>query len=306
MKAFKIKNIFFAFAILLGVASCTDIVDVELNPENIDLIAVEAYLNTEEHNNVLVKLERSLPVNEANSNPVINNAIVEISDDQSTPNTVLLEEYDNSGFYILPENSSYEAQTGRTYTITITLPDGTVIEGSDYLQRVEKLDTVRVNLSARGDYEYLAIFINSQETPGEGHYYKWDIYVNDELLYDSEELTFASDELVDGNYIYDFEIYTDWWDEEEDKVMDIGDTIRVEQLSISKSIYDFYLGMVNQAWAGGPFSVPPANVPSNLASSDNKKVLGMFSARDISVGNIVVIDSTNFEPLTSSIDIIGN
>lgn len=303
MKAFKnTYNILLVLLTLLTVNACTDIVDVELNPENLDLIAVEAYLNTYEQNNVYVKLERSLPVNEADANPAINDALVEIFDDEQFPNKVTLEEYENTGIYILPWQQTYPAIAGRTYNLKITLTDGTIIEASDYLQKVEQLDTVRVNLSARGDYEYLAIFINSQETPGEGHYYKWDIYINNQLLYESDEITFASDELVDGNYIYDFEIYTDWWDEEEDKVMDLGDTIRVEQLSISRPIYDFYLGMVNQAWAGGPFSVPPANVPSNLISNDEKKVLGMFSARDISIGNIVVIDSTNFEPLTSSIE----
>lgn len=303
MKTINTKTIIFALLAMFTITSCTDIVDVELNPENLDLIAVEAYINTHDENNVLVKLEKSLPVNEASSNPVISNALVELSDDQPSPNTIVLEEYQNTGIYILPENTNYSAIPGRTYFLKISLPDGTIIEGSDYLQKVEQLDTVRVNLSARGDYEYLAIFINSQETPGEGHYYKWDIYINDLLLYESDELTFASDELVDGNYIYDFEIYTDWWDEEEDKVLNIGDTIRVEQLSISKPIYDFYLGMVNQAWAGGPFSVPPANVPGNLSSNDDKKILGMFSARDISIGNIVIIDSTNFEPLTSSIEL---
>ena len=93
----------------------------------------------------------------------------------------------------------------------------------------EKLDDTQINLSARGDYEYLAVFINSQETPGEGNYYKWDIYINNELLYESEYLAFASDELVDGNYIYDFEILTDLEDNEEDKVFHMGDTVRVEQ-----------------------------------------------------------------------------
>lgn len=301
------KKIYLYRAILLSLltalimVSCEDIVEVDLNDKDIDLFAVEAYLNTKPADNVYVKIEKTLQVDQAETNPAVSNAIVEISDDEAVPNTVILEEKGNTGVYKLPENTTYEAVPGRTYHLTITTTEGTVITASEYLQHVEKLDSTQINLSARGDYEYLAVFINSQETPGEGNYYKWDIYINNELLYKSEYLAFASDELVDGNYIYDFEILTDFEDNEEDKIFHTGDTVRVEQLSISKATYDFYVGLMNQAFSGSPFSVPPANVPSNLISSDGKRVLGLFSTRDISVGESIVIDESNYKPLISSI-----
>jgi hypothetical protein len=47
--------------------------------------------------------------------------------------------------------------------------------------------------------------------------------------------------------------------------------------------------------------VPPANVPGNLISNNGKRILGLFSARDVSVGNTVIIDDSNFTPLVSSI-----
>ena len=97
----------------------------------------------------------------------------------------------------------------------------------------------------------------------------------------------------------------DFLSEEDEKEFHMGDTVYVEQLSISKSAYYFYYGMVNQAFSGGPFSVPPANLPGNLTSSDGKKVLGLFSARDISLGNTVVIDSTNYTPIVSSLQFLN-
>jgi len=306
-KSFILPLVILAFVVVFS--SCEDVVQVDIENEDLDLITVEAYLNTTDHNNVFVKLEKSLPVDNATENPPINGATVELSDNKTTPNTVILEEIGNSGIYLLPENSSYSTQPGYTYHLMITTPDGTVITGKDYLQEVEQLDTVKVNLSAMGDYEYLAVFVSSQETPGLGHYYKWDVYINNKLLYESENLAFASDELVDGNYIYDFEIFTDWYEEEEanedgeiesDKVMFIGDTIHVVQSSISRPVYNFYLGMQNQAFSGSPFSVPPANLPGNLIANNGKKVLGLFSARDISIGNTVIIDSTNFVPLENT------
>lgn len=302
-------NKLFTFLLISAIilSSCEDVVDVEINTEDIDLISVEAYINTKPTNNIYVKLEKTLPVNKTQQNPSINNAIVEISDDAPNSNTVVLEEINNSGVYVKPSGSDFRVIHGSTYKLTITTPDGVVITGEEYLQRVENLDTVKMHLSSRGNFEFMAVFINSQETPGPGHYYKWDIYKNGGLLYNSENLTFASDELVDGNYIYDFEIFTDFTgpdEEEEDKAFQIGDTVVVEQLSISKQAYDFYLGMVNQAFAGSPFSVPPANLPTNLTASDGKRVLGLFSARDISVGNTIVLDSSNYTPIVSSLNFL--
>ncbi|WP_372651859.1 DUF4249 domain-containing protein [Draconibacterium sp.] len=296
-----IKGIIILLFAIVAFTACEDVVEVELNDEDIDLIAVEAYINTKAENNVYVKLERTLAVNQTAQNPVISNAIVQLSDNADSPNTVTLEEQGTTGIYMLPAGTNYPGVTGRIYTLTITTPDGTVITGDEYLQEVETLDTVKVNLSDRGNYEYLGIYINSQETPGLGHYYKWDIYLNGELLNDGEDLAFASDELVDGNYIYDMLVLLDWEDEEEDKILHLGDTVVVEQLSISEAAYEFYWGLSDQAWAGGPFSVPPANVPSNLTSSNGKRILGLFSARDISVGNTVIIDDSNFTPLVSSV-----
>lgn len=289
--------------------ACEDVIQIDLDDENLDLINVEAYITTRHSNNIIVNIEKSLQVDNEAQNPPINNAIVEITDKQTLPNTVTLKELGNSGTYMLPANYNYPAIPGRTYSITITTSDGVVITGQDYLQEVEPLDNVKVNLSARGDYEYLGVFISTQETPGPGHFYKWDIYINNHLLYDSDNLAFANDDLVDGNYIYDVEIFTDWYEDEHidegeniesDRIIFIGDTVQVVQASISNKMYDFYVGMQNQAFAGGPFSVPPANINSNLSANNDKKVLGFFSARDVSLGNSVIVDEGNFTPISSN------
>lgn len=298
---FKIKILITLSIIALLFSSCEDVVTVDLDESDVDLVSVEAYINTKADDNVYVKLQRSLPVDDSEANPPIHDAVVQITDDMNIPNTVILTEYQNTGIYILPPNVKYPGATGRTYSLNITLSDGVVITASEYLNHVEPLDSVKVNLSARGDYEFLAVFINSQETPGLGDFYKWDIYINGNLLYESENIVIANDELVDGNYISDFEIFTDYAMDDGDKIIFEGDTVTVEQLSISEAAYDFYYGMMNQAFAGSPFSVPPANVPSNLTSSDGKRVLGIFSARDISKGNPVIVSDDNFQPLASRI-----
>ncbi len=295
----KILDAISIFALLFS--SCQDVVQVNLDDSDLDLVTVDAYLNTKAENNIFVKLERSLPVDQSQENPAIHNALVQISDDEDEPNSVVLEEYKSTGIYILPKATRYPAETGKTYTLLITLPDGTQISGNDFLRRVEPLDSVKVNLSARGDYEFLAVFIDAPNYPSPVQYYKWDIYINGNMLYESQNMVIANDDLVDGNYIYNFEIFTDFARDDDERILFKGDTIIVEQLSISKAAYDFYTGMINQAFTGGPYSVPPANVPGNLTSSDGKRVLGIFSARDISVGNKVIIGDENFEPLSSTL-----
>ena len=298
-KIFQLKIFIFSALLAIMVSACEDIVQVGIDDSDIDLVSVEAYINTKPRNNIYVKLEHTLPVDKTETNPPVHNAIVTISDDAEFPNTVTLEEYNTTGTYILPQKTQYIAKTGRNYHLHITLPDGVEISGNDYLQAVEPLDSVKVNLSARGNYEYLAVFINTQETSGPENYYKWDIFINGAMLYESQNLMIASDELVEGNYIYDFEIFTDFALDDEDKILFKGDTVTVEQSSISKAAFDFYTGMLNQAFSGSPFSVPPANLPGNLHSNDGKKVLGIFSARDVSLGNAVVIDENNYQPLAS-------
>ncbi|MCY1722918.1 DUF4249 domain-containing protein [Prolixibacteraceae bacterium Z1-6] len=294
-----IKIFIFTFLPASILMSCKDVVEVDINSADIDLIAVEAYVNTKPENNIFVKLEKSLPVNKAEQNPALNNAIVEISDNEPTPNTITLEEIGQTGIYIIAENESYLALPERTYTLTITTADGVVISAKDYIHPVAKLDTIKVKLSPRGNYEYLAIYISSQETPGKGNYYKWFIYINNRLHTKNDELTFASDELVDGNYIHDYEIFIDWGDY---NYLFPGHKVRVEQHSISESTYNFYQGMINQAYSGSPFSVPPANLQNNLSANNGKRVLGFFSASDVSVGNEVIIDESNFTPPDTNIN----
>lgn len=287
-------------AVLLFSLACEDVVNVNLTPQNLNLIAVEAYINTQPSNNILVKLERTVPVNSQGNNPPINNALVQISDNQESPAKVTLYERGNSGLYTLPPNVSYQAVPGRTYSLWILLDDGTEITGSEYLTPCPKLDTVKVNLSPRGDYKYPGVFISTQDPPLLGNCYKWDIYINGQLLFGGQDLAIAEDELFNGNYISDLLIFMDWDDTDDKQIIEVGDTIMVEQLSISKAAYDFYYSMRDQAWTGSPFSVPPANIASNLRTNNGKRVLGLFSARDQSRSAPIPVTEDNMVPLQNA------
>ncbi len=157
---------------------------------------------------------------------------------------------------------------------------------------IKPLISNQVRPSLRGDNRFLGIFTYGNEPQGLGNFYKWDIYINDTLLSQSDFLIFASDELVDGNYIYSFEIFTDFHQpsKPEDRRLKLGDTVLVKQTSISAFAYNFYFQLFNQAQTGSLFSVPPANIQGNFTASDGNPVLGLFTAHDVSNSNVVVID----------------
>ncbi len=273
-------------------SACEDVIEVKLNEEDIDLYAVEAKITTQDK--PYVYLYKGMKVNNDRAFTGTSNAIVTISDGQTPPNSMVLEESDTQkGLYLVPEGVDYIGIANREYTVNIEV-DGTTITATEFLSPVEPIDSMQVRASLRGNKRFLGIFTYGAETPGLGDYYKWDIFVNDTLLYDSEHIVVASDELVDGNYINGLEIFTDFHepDEEDKRLIKYLDRVQVYQLSISEFAYNYFSQLYEQGETGFLFSVPPANIKGNFSSSGGKEVLGLFTAHDVSVSNVVLIDDS--------------
>ena len=288
----KFKTTILLILISVLLISCEDIVEVQLSDENVDLYAIEAKITSD--NNPYVYLYKSQLVNIDTPYPGISSATVVISDNSKPQKSIILHEnQERKGLYLPKPGSFYWGEPGKEYTLNVTV-GGVKITSTELLAPVEPIDSIQVRPSIRGDYRFLGILTYGKEPAGKGNYYKWDLYVNKRLLYPSDYLVIANDDLVDGSYIAGFEIFTDFHDpnKPEDRILNLGDTIQVKQTSISKYAYNFYYQMFNQGQTGGLFSVPPANIKSNLTASDGRVVLGVFSANDVSSSNIVVIDET--------------
>lgn len=281
------------FVLFAGICiSCEDVIEVKLSEENLNLFGVEASITTKKNPSVF--LYKSLKVNQDEAYPGISGAEVVISDNATPSNSVLLiEDQRKKGLYLVPQNSVYLGVPGREYTITIR-SQGATLTAKDKLTKVEPIDSIQVFPSMRGDKLFLGVFTYGREPKGLGNFYKWDLYVNDTLVREANRIAVASDEFVDGNYIGKLEVYTDFHDPEkpQDRKLNLNDTVYISQTSISEFSYNYYLQMINQSSTGSLFSVPFANIKSNFTSSDAKPVLGIFTARDISVSNKVVIDQS--------------
>ena len=284
------KTILFLLTISALFASCEDIVEVKLNDNDIELYAVEAKITTD--SNPYVFLYKSQLVNSAENYTGVSGAKVVIADNSTPQRSISLQESsERRGWYVPAQDSFFWGEQGRKYTLTITV-DGITMSATELLAPVEPIDSIQVRPSMRGEKLFLGIFGYGNEPLGLGNYYKWDIYVNKRHLSSSSYLVIASDELVDGNYFNSLELFTDLHDLKlpETSILNLGDTIQIKQTSISKFGYNFYYQMINQAQTGSLFSVPSANIKSNFVSSDGRKVLGVFTANDVSVSNTVIID----------------
>jgi hypothetical protein len=288
------KNIIFiiSVAILFLLNACEDVVEINLSDEDANLIAVEAKITTEK--NPYVFLYKTQKVNSFEPYHGISNALITISDNSSPSKTIqLVESTALPGLYSPNVSEKYFGEPGKEYTITISI-NGKIISATEPLSVVESIDSIQVRSSLRGDHRFLGVFTFGNETPGLGNYYKWDIYINNKFLSGASNLVVASDELVDGNYIRGFEIYTDFYDPKkpEDRLINLGDTVQVKQTSISKFAYYYYFQMLNQSQSGSMFSVPPANIKSNFIASDGSTVVGLFTAHDVSASNKIIIDES--------------
>ena len=271
-------------------SSCEDVIQVKLSDQNLNLLGVEAAITTKSKPTVF--LYKTLQVNKDEPFTGISGAEVLLSDDVIPSNTVkLVEDPLKKGFYQVPTNNSYMGFPGRTYSLVVQY-QGVTLSAKEKLARVEPIDSIQIVPSTRGNGMFLGIFTYGKEPKGLGNFYKWDVFVNDTLIHNADRIAVASDELVDGNYIAKLEIYTDFHDpsKPQDRKLNLKDTIYVKQTSISEFAYNFYLQMINQSSTGSLFSVPPANIKGNITSSDGKPVLGIFTARDVSVSNKVIIN----------------
>lgn len=283
-------SVFGLIAILFCFTSCEDVIDVKLSNEDLNLFGVEAKITSIEQPTVF--LYKTLKVNEDIAYPGISGALVSISDNASPANKVILvEDQHRKGMYTVSKNNSYLGVAGREYTLNI-VSGGITLSAKEQLFKVEPLDSMKVVPSGRGDKMFFGVFTYGQEPRGPGNFYKWDVFVNDSLINNAMQMAVASDEFVDGNYIPGLEVYTDFYDpkkEATDRKIRLNDTVTVRQISISEFDYQYYFQVINQSSSGSLFSVPMANIKSNITSSDGKPVLGLFTANDVSVSNQVII-----------------
>jgi len=279
----QITYILVLFA-LIGFNACRTVVDWEL-PNSEPALVVEGQIsNVEEFWSVQLTMtqgyfDSSLPT-------AVSDATVVITDDMGGRDTLF---HVADGVY--EANTKRKCEVGHQYTLNISHA------GKDYfatetLRDQLPFDTVGAvynpGIAGFADAGYYLVEI-AQESEAVGDYYQWKVYQNDTLLDDFYILD--SDEFADFSY---FNRNFDISQATEDNLprpfpylMELGDTVVLEQMCISKNYFDFLFDIETQRnKAGSPFDAPPANPISNISNG----AFGYFSVVNKISAEIVVVE----------------
>ena len=273
-------NFKISFLIILSFlffTSCQDVIDLEV-PDGEVLLVVDGWLtNQEGEKQVLISTTANYF--DDSITPKVENALVVLFDENGAVDTLI---ESNPGTYI----TNYQGVVGKTYHIYIQ-----TISGEEYESNPEVLKFVSTIADVHAEFREETAFeeegyyvsIDTEEPLGIGDFYRWKQYVNDTLLNEPFDLLYASDEFVDGNPIIGFDVTT--------KPLKLGDSYRIQQLSISREAFDFFTQLQTQtAFVGSLFDSPPAALQGNMISvnSTNKKVLGYFGVSAVSEIGMVI------------------
>lgn len=258
------KKLFFILpALALLATGCTERIDLDLNNEDFQRVVVDGtFTNQAKAHEVKLTLTSDYFKNEA-AEPATG-AEVTITDGVTT--FQLTEE--TPGIY--RTEPTVAGEIGKTYTLEVKYGEDTYT-ASHYLDTVSQIDSILPlpyidEFTNQPEEGWWSLYLFTQELPGLGNHYMWNIWQNGEPQTDTlRQVQFVQDELVDGNYI-------EWW-QFYDLKAEPGDQIYVEQMAISKEIFDGFIAvMLETDWRGGIFDSPPANVPTNV----NGGALGFF------------------------------
>lgn len=269
----KRLNIFLLGIIALAFSACEDVIDVDLDNGS-TLLVVDGMI-TDELKPQKIRLSTTAPYFENQQTPRVSGAFVELKEYDElgaliTTDT-LVEINANSGDYYTQKISA--GVIGHRYDLTIKAL-GETYTSTSTMQRIPPIDSIVFKYETYSIPELTGYhaYYYGPETPGMGDNYLFRIYKNGKLYDAPNQIYFASDELVDGNYIGEVDVTPE--------PFELGDTVKVESYTTSRDQYYFYVEMSKQVNNGGIFANPPANIRTNVYNNNagGKKSVGYFSA----------------------------
>jgi len=273
LKIKKMKKIIYSFLIFaLVISACTEPYETELESSFIRLVVQGSITNELKAHQISLTKSADYFSNEAS--PKVTGAVVNISDGENVFN---LNEV-SDGLY---ETDIIAGEVGKTYTLTIN-SDGEDYEASCYLNYCPPIDSINFGFYDLSAYDIVDssayVLLNALEPVTPDNFYMWNIYRNNILETDTiNEVYFSDDLFINGAYMYNVEV---GWVRE----VEIGDTISLEMLAITKEYYNYIYQILSVTdWDMGPFGGPPANPNGNIIElndndNNNDDPLGFFMA----------------------------
>lgn len=309
------------YGLLLLVWSCVDEVSLPIRQTERRLV-VEGLVTNGPF--PWVRLTYTGQYNSTNSTPpelVINDALVVISDDRG--NKVRLVPDPFTPAYYGVSDSSFIGKIGRSYTLSVTLPDGSRYESKpELLTPVAVIDSLparfRKGFKELGQPDWYDILVDTQDPPTPGNYYRWSsmAYVPRWTKFDPKHPPLTpfgydlcacscwvplfgpptdvlSDALINGNRISNRVVFSV-------PIYAVGPYyVQVRQYSITRAAYQYWnLYEQQRTRTGSLFDPQPASIEGNVrAVADTTKLaLGFFGASAVSQQRLTIPgDTINYD-----------
>lgn len=260
----KKLNYILYFMLLLAVTSCEEVIDVDI-PADENKVVVEGYVTTERDSSY-VRLSRTLSFFD-NTSPVpqVINAAVTVNNDTFY--------HVANGIY--RPAAGYTGIAGTAYNLRV-LADGKLYTSTAMLDPMYQVDTLVTVFKAKEgfiDEGYTVKFIGRDDRPRVKYTYfrfgfKNELETQGKDSFEDFRVLFDNKNSV-LNTPYEFELPFLRLKE--------NDTVITIFRSVDENVYRYLLALGNRQGGGGPFSVPPANLPTNI----NGGGLGIFAAYDV-------------------------
>lgn len=251
----KIAAFFSCIALFL--ASCEEVIDIDLNSTDPKFVITGAVSDQLEP--FAVRIEKTVNFDEPNEYPAVSGASVRISDGTQTFDLVEI----TAGVY--QTAAPQKGIPGKTYRLTVEV-EGQVFEAASTMPAPVPFDAIQQDkgMQPGGGLAILIVPVYSDPV-GLGNYYRFiqstngqkrnNIFVFDDRNNDGITITrplFAPGSAIENT---------------------VGDTVVVEMQSIDRATYK-YLYALDASSGNGP----NASVPANPDNNWNGKALGYFSA----------------------------
>jgi hypothetical protein len=291
----NINSILASILAMLCVASCTDVVvvDIELAEER---IVIDAWLNNKSEVQT-VRLTLSQPYFSNAFAPGISDAVVTVVRNEA--DTLEFANQGDGNYNWTPQPGALLGDPGMTFHLNIDWR-GEIYQGLSQMRRVPLIDTIRIE-ERNGELGYADghwASLIARDLPGLGDTYWIKAYKNGIFLNKPNELNIAYDAGFDASGELDGvvfivpirELINRFPDPDTDDDFDVppyvpGDEVHVEIHSITRDAFYFLQTARDQMNNGDNtiFSIPVANTQSNVfRQSDGGSAIGFFCVSAVS------------------------
>ncbi|MCP1385434.1 DUF4249 domain-containing protein [Runella salmonicolor] len=248
--------------------------------------------------------------NRINENQAVSGARVSITDDQGLK-TQLEQVLEEPGKY-QTNDPQYWGRVGRSYTLTVELPNGEVYESSpEKLMAVPEIDKLYSEFTENGSGDQRVgynVFLDAKDPKDAPNYYRWQAIgyrmrlatgvlnpfsgaMENKQCWQSfkkETIDIETDVDFDGNTIQKrLMLYSPAYSNGQY-------LIEVTQMSLSREVYQFWRRMNEQLTRTGSIFDPlPSPVEGNISlkTNPNKLALGYFGASAVSKKRLIIFET---------------